>query len=137
MFNNIGGKLKGLASLVVIISCLVGGLWLLYSLLKYHSYSEYIKVKDILNEGAPYNAKLGVIYSISLIISGIISSFLIYGFGELIDNTERIDNQIEKIYYSLTDQKGNDSKNVNLQNNQESIKPELTRAELYEMQKIK
>lgn len=80
--------------------------------------------------------KFGIIQSLGLIASGIISSYLIYAFGYLIDKTEAMNNNINEIIKSnnINNRNINKSDTLNKTTPQEKseTKQEMTRAELYE-----
>ncbi len=125
MFDDIGDKLKGLSKIILFTSILIGCIWLLYSLSKWSDYQDYLKYGDI-NDffSHAYNAKAGIVGSITLSISGIILSMFIYGFGEIIDRLISIDNKINSQVVL-----GNVEAKVSAE---APNKKEMTRAELYD-----
>lgn len=71
MFNNIGGKIKALAKIVCwlgIIASVLSGIILIAA-------------------GGTQNIVTGIVTIVVGALSSWIGSFLVYGFGELIDNT--------------------------------------------------
>ncbi len=81
MFNNIGGKIKGLATAMTIIGFVIFGIIGLMSILGSLAYGDEA-------------AFVGMIGGVLTIVIGCfiswIGSFLMYGFGELIENSEII-----------------------------------------------
>lgn len=107
MFNNIDSKLKNLAIVIIVLGICISVIWFCKSCYDYNNNKSFIgsSSNEYLREYTKYEViaiagKSGMIYSVVLFVSSIISSFLIYGFGELIERAERIDNRLEKIYYS-------------------------------------
>ena len=93
MFNNIGGKIKGLAKFVCwvgIIMCIISGIVIISqgNQLKHISYSDSV------------NGSSMIVTGVLLIIAGSIGSWLgslvLYGFGELIERAVSIDNKLGK-----------------------------------------
>lgn len=78
MFENIDKKIKTLSEVVFWLSLIIGGLWFLIAISYYQESREIIYRNHI-------------IYSIVLVIWGVISSYFIYGFGEIINHLKRID----------------------------------------------
>lgn len=78
MFNYIDVKIKGIAKIVFVLSIIFSGICFYYLVIEYQG------PDDIINW-------IGMGLSIGLIISGIISSIFIYGFGEIIYYLKRID----------------------------------------------
>lgn len=83
MFDRIDKKLKGLAKIIFWLSVIIGGIWLLFSL---KSYGDYAIVYFSF-----WQAFSILLYPISIILFGIVTSYLIYGFGELINHVRNID----------------------------------------------
>ncbi len=90
MFNNIGGKIKGLARFIcwigIILSILIGVIMIL---------GGDVDVSGI--EGAEAAASLqsmgwvgGVLFIIIGCLASWIGSFFTYGFGQLIENTDKL-----------------------------------------------
>lgn len=100
MYNNIGEKLKGLAVALAVIGVCLGGIWLVISLIAWGEHGEYLQFADayyayesaILYESGmeALAAKEGIKWSIVLIITSFISSWPLYGFGQLIENTDKL-----------------------------------------------
>ena len=86
MFNNIGGKIKGLAKLIcwagIILSVLLGVLMITGA-----------DVSDAV-EGAETLQGMGWVGGVLFIVIGClaswIGSFFTYGFGQLIENTDKL-----------------------------------------------
>ena len=81
MFNNIGGKIKGLAKFLCwlgIIACVILGVLLIMSA----------------RNGYGYTDTTTIVYGILVIVFGSIlswiGSFVLYGFGELVDNSSKL-----------------------------------------------
>ena len=85
MYNNIGDKIKGMAVLIAVASIGIGIFLFLLSINQYFEYRDYLDTTVW---------KMGMIYSIVLIVTGIISSFLIYGFGQIIIHLRNMDYKI-------------------------------------------
>lgn len=81
MFNNIGGKIKGVASVIcwvgIICSVIIGGSMLLNK----------------------YSALVGVVVIIVGALLSWVSSFLLYGIGELIAAVMSIDYKMDRFSY--------------------------------------
>lgn len=88
MFHNIGAKIKTLAKVITwlgIVVGLVAGIGMISSSLHYENLGYP-------NEGiAP-----GIMYMILIPLSAWISSFLLYGFGQLIEHVASIDAKLNK-----------------------------------------
>lgn len=83
MFNNIGGKIKGLAKFmcwVGIIICVILGFLIISS--SYSGYYYYYSRQGMI--------VIGVLIMVGGSIISWLSSLLIYGFGELVENTSII-----------------------------------------------
>ena len=78
MFEDIDKKIKTLSEIIFWLSLIIGGLWILVA------FSFYQESGDAIY-------KSHMIYSVILIVWGIISSYFIYGFGEIINHLKRID----------------------------------------------
>ena len=84
MFNNIGGKIKGLAKVIcwlgIILSVIIG-IVLIIGATNRNGYYRYTDTTTI-------------IYGIIVIVVGSllswIGSFVLYGFGELVDNSSKL-----------------------------------------------
>ena len=89
MFNNIGGKIKGLAKVLcwvgIIVSVLVGIL-LIASPSGGSGYSGFTDSATIV---------LGILTIIVGSISSWVGSFVLYGFGELVENSSAIKNELQ------------------------------------------
>ena len=82
MFSNIGGKIKKLA----IILCILGMIGsIVYAIICFTSSSRY---QDL--------TLTGVLILVLGCLTSWISSFFVYGFGELIERTVSIDNRLAK-----------------------------------------
>lgn len=97
MYSNIGGKIKGLAKAIGIIGMVCGAIWLLASIIDYSEYSDYIKYTYSYEYSSLYTkglkaiaAKNGIKWSIITIATSFISSWPMYGFGQLIENTDKL-----------------------------------------------
>jgi hypothetical protein len=100
MFDNIGHKIKCLAVFIIAASIIIGFIWFVFSFQKYDENKEFID--NISQYGSEYASdaiagKSGMIYSVIMVVSSFISSFLLYGFGELIERTASIDDNLEEI----------------------------------------
>lgn len=101
MYKNIDQKFKGLALIFFWVSISIGVIWFFNSLSQYTEYAKFIDGASIYGGGytssytlfgdKAYAGKMGMIYSIILILTGTISSYLIYGFGEIINHLKNID----------------------------------------------
>lgn len=97
LYDNIGAKIKQYVKTATMVAVLGGLLMLVISASIYADNKEYIKFIDefrysSLRESAmtALAAKNGIKYSIILIITSIISSWPLYGLGQLIENTDMI-----------------------------------------------
>jgi hypothetical protein len=96
MFNNISYKIKVISLLSLICSVVGGAIWLIFSVTQYVKYKEFLQFENL---SRFYNtaviARQGIVYSLVLLIGGIISSYLIYGFGEIIESLNNIDSKLK------------------------------------------
>lgn len=97
MYSNIGEKIKGLAKAIGIIGMVCGAIWLLASLINYTEYSDYIQYAYSYEYSFLYEkglqavaAKEGIKWSIITIAASLVSSWPMYGFGQLIENTDKL-----------------------------------------------
>lgn len=97
MFENIDSTIKKLALFIFWASIIVGGIWLLYSINQYSEYKEFADYADSSYYYTAISSKSGITSSIVLVISGIISSFLMYGFGTIITTLNDINSKIKEI----------------------------------------
>lgn len=97
MYEDIGGKLKKYAKFVAVVGMVIGLLWFMISMFSYVENAEYIEYAY--EDGQPslqalaleaVAAKQGMIYSLLLISTSIISSWPLYGLGQLIQNSDII-----------------------------------------------
>lgn len=96
MFDNIDEKLRVIAKLIFIITLLGGILWLCTSLYNIVEYKDFLVHETFMTDyhTKAISAKNGIIYSVILIISGAISSFILYGFSDLIYYVKNINNKL-------------------------------------------
>lgn len=84
MFNNIGGKIKGLAKFIcwlgIIVSVLVG-IILIIGATNRNGYYSYTDTNMVIT---------GVIVIVMGSILSWIGSFVLYGFGELVENSSKL-----------------------------------------------
>lgn len=100
MYSNIGGKIKGLAKWVAIIGMISGAILLVVSLVAYTKNANYIEFANayyaydytsFYERGMEaFAAREGILWSIVTIIVSFISSWPMYGFGQLIENTDKL-----------------------------------------------
>lgn len=98
MFNNIGGKIKGLAKFLcwlgIILSVVAGVVLIIAAATKssytFDSYGE----KFVLSSGGSVVAGILVIVFGSLF--SWIGSFFMYGFGELVENSKKVADRVSK-----------------------------------------
>lgn len=99
MFENVGSKIQGLAKIIFFLCVVVGGFAFLVSLAGYAANADYLPCAtihggSILNEleeagNAAYTALSVLKVSIFSIILGGISCFPLYGFGIIVENSEK------------------------------------------------
>lgn len=98
MFNNIGGKIKGLAKFMcwlgIILSVIIGVIMIIAAASSrsytFDSYGE----KITLSTGGSIVAGILVIVFGSL--ASWIGSFFMYGFGELVENSKKVADRVSK-----------------------------------------
>ena len=98
MFNNIGGKIKGLAKFLcwlgIILSVIIGVIMIIAATSSrsytFDSYGE----KITLSTGGSIVAGILVIVFGSL--ASWIGSFFMYGFGELVENSKKVADRVSK-----------------------------------------
>lgn len=84
MFNNIGGKIKGLAKFMCwlgIIVSVIAGIILIIGATNRNGYYSYTDTNMIIT---------GILVMVMGSILSWIGSFVLYGFGELVDNSSRL-----------------------------------------------
>lgn len=84
MFSNIGGKIKGLAKFICwlgIIISVVAGIVLIISARHSDGYYSYTDTNMII---------VGIIVMVFGSVLSWIGSFVLYGFGELVDNSSKL-----------------------------------------------
>lgn len=83
MFERIEEKLKMVSIIIFWLSVVIGGMWILFTLKNYAEQT---------NAYFMHRLSLSVfLYPIIIIFFGIVTSYLIYGFGELIGHVRNID----------------------------------------------
>ncbi|MBQ6672275.1 MAG: hypothetical protein IKR80_03925 [Spirochaetales bacterium] len=98
MFNNIGGKIKGLAKFMcwlgIILSVIIGVIMIIAAASSrsytFDSYGE----KITLSTGGSIVAGILIIVFGSL--ASWIGSFFMYGFGELVENSKKVADRVSK-----------------------------------------
>ena len=98
MFNNIGGKIKGLAKFLcwlgIILSVIIGVIMIIAAASSrsytFDSYGE----KITLSTGGSIVAGILIIVFGSL--ASWIGSFFMYGFGELVENSKKVADKVSK-----------------------------------------
>lgn len=97
MFRNIGNTIKNLAVVLLFVGLIGGMMWLLYSI------NQYIEYKDFLDyyydSTSEYYQKAlfsknGLLLSVIIIVCSVISTLLMYGFGEMIEHLKNIDDNL-------------------------------------------
>lgn len=83
--------IKFAAVLLFILSAIVGIIWF------FSAAGQYSDSKEFMDDMAMASAKMGMIYSLSLLVSGTIFSLLLYGFGEIIECLSNIDDKLSAI----------------------------------------
>lgn len=84
MFNNIGGKIKGLAKFMCwlgIIVSVIAGIILIISARHSDGYYSYTDTNMVIT---------GILVIVMGSILSWIGSFVLYGFGELVDNSSKL-----------------------------------------------
>ena len=96
MFKNIGRKIKGLAAVICwigIVISVIGGIVLViaaFSSFKWDSKGAGFGMVLVILAGM-LTAGIGILFSW-------LGSFMLYGYGELIDRTTRIEEKLNKVY---------------------------------------
>ena len=108
MFENIGGKIKGLAKFCAYACVICGILVAVIGLINYTSEADYLKYASIYGgAGYGYNllteagdkAYMGLQmlkYGLTAAVAGFLSSWPLYGFGELIEKVSVIAENTKK-----------------------------------------
>lgn len=122
MFNNIANKIKGLAKVVAFLGTTIGVVYLIISIINYANNSDCISYagtggllnSDILRKaGDKALAGLNGIYlSISMIVFSLLSTFPLYGFGQIVDNSDNallLQKENNRILNSLYDRNSSSS----------------------------
>lgn len=85
MFENIQKTIKSLAKLIFWLSFLIGIIWGIYIIYYYSNLNHNYYV---------LKSRLSLLPPVMLFFGGAVSSFLIYGFGEIIEILKNIDNKL-------------------------------------------
>lgn len=85
MFKNIGGKLKTLAEVSACLGIIASAIW------------GMILIAVGIEDGYPFGIFLGLIVMVAGGLGSWILSFVMYGFGQLIENTDKIVEQQEQM----------------------------------------
>jgi hypothetical protein len=100
--KNFSSKIKGFATTILVIGCIVGGIYLASSIYLYINNSDYIRYVNeydyptLMEAGQKALTGLrGIYISIPLIIICIVAFFPLYGIGELVE----INNKNNKILF--------------------------------------
>ena len=89
MFDNIGGKIKGLAKIICwigIIACVITGIALISDASKGDRYYRYTDGGEVF---------AGILVMILGSVLSWVGSFVLYGFGELVENSAKLVSQIK------------------------------------------
>lgn len=106
MFNNSGRKIKGWAKALFVILLIIG---LLVILVYHNQYKSMMNYSDLGITPAAFRASEIIVFGFGFVIYAVfmyISCLLMYGFGELIENTRTINSDMEEQKDSLTQIKG-------------------------------
>jgi hypothetical protein len=94
VFDNVETKIKMLATIIFWSGLILGGIWLIISITDYVKYADYleysldIKYTSLASAGQKgLYARSGIISAATLMVSSIISAFVLYGFAQLIENS--------------------------------------------------
>lgn len=85
--NNAGGNIKVMATFLFILELVTGGIWLVVVLLQYFSgpMIHGIEITSVIS---------AFLIPVCLILGSLVSYFLMYGFGQLVENSDiLVDNQ--------------------------------------------
>ncbi len=106
MFNNSGQKIKGWAKSLFVILLIIG----LFMIIVYHNQFKVLMENDALNiTPAAYRFSEIIVFGFGFVIYvalTYISCLLIYGYGELIENTKTINNDMADQKVSVNQIKG-------------------------------
>lgn len=98
--QNIGDKIKRVALIVFIIQEIVGAIWLIKSIVTYLENKDFTYLTEYVLQ-----AQLAIpqiIISIAVMILGVITFFMMYGFGNLVSNSDTTAYYTKEIYHHLT-----------------------------------
>lgn len=96
-FSNIDKKIKSIAKLILYLSIILGSITIGKHLFNYLDYSILADEHSSINDTQALIAKTYLISALKYTFIGVISSFLIYGFGEIIFRLIQIDDKISKM----------------------------------------
>ena len=115
MYNNIGGKIKKLSIIICVIGIIISLLLAIISLPKIETIKYAIKLNlyGLIKDPIINSAK---IFIIGALLSWI-SSFCLYGFGQLIENSDKTVELLERNNYLLSITLKNNTENNNTNNN--------------------
>lgn len=92
MFSNIGGKIKGFATILFVLGVIggfIGAIWM------------GVVMDDVSDSG--FVAFLTFLFVLAVtIVASYVSSMFMYGFGELIENSDRIKRNTEETYNMMS-----------------------------------
>ena len=120
MFNNIGAKIKGLAKFICwagIVICVITGIIML------------VQAKDAYSGVRPTLILIGLAIMIIGSLLSWIGSFLLYGFGELVDNSSKIRQELSELPSIVERSKPSVEVHYQSSDNKKSTSPKQTLAD--------
>lgn len=95
MFDQIGVKIKRIAYVILVLVVIIGTFWFVNSYMDYLKYKDYYdNIENLLTRALAVSSTSGMIGSVIFSFCGIVVSYLIYGFGVLVDKSENLDNKM-------------------------------------------
>jgi len=89
--RNPGDKIKILAMLLFILSMICGGIWIISILILYFS-------SPVSHTNETTTILLTILYPACLILGSLVIFFLMYGFGQLVENSDILVENQRKLY---------------------------------------
>lgn len=99
-FNNIHIKLKKFANYLLAISVIICVISVSYYVIKYLDYTKNIDKYSTIDNAQKSLIITNLILSVKNTFIGVVSAFILYGFGEVIYRLIRIDDKLSKIIKS-------------------------------------
>ena len=113
MFDNVSKTVKKLSTVLLIAGCIFALLAL---------FAPIVSANGATSEAVGVAFLVGIVWAVCVLCGFLVASILVYGFGQLLENNERLVKNSEKILKMATEEKKEKS---DTQENTEEMKKEL------------